>query len=145
MGSASKYCLVAGVDACRSGWMLVMVRYGEGYGLEDAGVASTFRAVIDRTSSCDAVAVDIPIGLSDRVVHGGRAADRMARQLLHTRLRSSVFPAPPRVVLKAGCWEEAVALAKSVSDTGKGITKQTFAITNKSREVDDDLEAVSST
>jgi len=84
----------------------------------------------------DVLAIDIPIGLPER---GPRACDREARAVLGAR-RSSVFPAPPRAVLGATSWQQACEIRNGLE--GKRISKQTWAIVPKIREVDDALRRV---
>jgi predicted RNase H-like nuclease len=82
------------------------------------------------------VAIDIPVGLLDAYEAGGRACDRAARKLLGRPRGSSVFPAPVRAVLAAAKWEEACILSRSSAPWGKALSKQTFGILDKIREVD---------
>jgi predicted RNase H-like nuclease len=85
--------LLAGVDGCRTGWVVVT----EG----GAAVVPTFAAVLALLPEDAIVAVDVPIGLADRYERGGRECDRQARATLGPRRSSSVFPAPPRSALGA--------------------------------------------
>jgi predicted RNase H-like nuclease len=78
---------VAGVDGCRGGWVVVTDA--------DAFVCPDFAAVLTELDADTVIAIDMPIGLLDEHVPGGRVADRAARELL-PRKRSSVFPAPAR-------------------------------------------------
>jgi predicted RNase H-like nuclease len=84
--------LVAGVDGCRAGWVVAH----DGH----AAVHTDFAGVLDALPDDTVVAVDMPIGLPDRHVPGGRAVDRAARAQLGPK-RSSVFSPPPRCVLGA--------------------------------------------
>jgi predicted RNase H-like nuclease len=79
----------------------------------------------------DVVTIDIPIGLSD---NGSRLADTEARRLLAPTRSSSVFPAPVRAALAASSWEEACNL--SAAACGKRLSKQSFEIVWRIREVD---------
>ena len=54
---------------------------------------------------------------------------------------SSVFPAPVRSVLAASSWEDACARSRASAPEAKAISKQTFHILQKIREVDDLLQA----
>jgi hypothetical protein len=54
---------------------------------------------------------------------------------------SSVFPAPVRPVLAASSWEDACARSRASAPKGKAISKQTFHILQKIKEVDDLLQA----
>jgi predicted RNase H-like nuclease len=87
------------------------------------------------------VAVDVPIGFLDRYEIGGRACDRAARKLLGKGRASSVFPAPVRPVLEASSWEEACVRSRGSASKGKSISKQTYEILPKIREVDGLLQS----
>jgi len=76
------------------------------------------------------VAVDIPIGLSEK---GPRQADHLARKALGSR-RSSVFPTPVRAVLGAKSWR--AACIRNARADGRRVSKQTFAILPKISEAD---------
>ncbi len=123
---------VAGADGCRGGWVYVIAR------IEPAAlrfgaisVAASFRALIEATNQCAAVAVDIPIGLSE---DGRREADFEARRRIGPR-RSSVFPAPARcLTTTAGDYDLLNALSKQVC--GRGISRQTYNILPKIVEAD---------
>ncbi len=117
-----------GVDGCKGGWFCIS--------LEPSGTIGWF--VLERLSELitmvnngDRIFVDIPIGLSDGPKE--RLCDREARCKLGPR-RSSVFPAPVRPVLKAGSYEEAKQVSLEVK--GKSLSKQSWAILPKIREVD---------
>jgi predicted RNase H-like nuclease len=53
---------------------------------------------------------------------------------------SSVFPAPVRSALTADSWADACALSRASALQGKAISKQTFAILPKIREIDNLLQ-----
>lgn len=123
--------LVAGVDGCRAGWICVVgeVR-SDGLNLEVLNLYSAFSQLIEATTVCRAVCVDMPIGLSH---NGRREADFEARRLIGPR-RSSVFPPPARAVLEAGGdYETLNALSKSIR---AGLSRQTYNIIPKMHEVD---------
>jgi predicted RNase H-like nuclease len=81
-----------------------------------------------------AIAIDIPIGLLDGYEIGGRVCDRAARKLLGRLRGSSVFPPPVRSALAAECYGDACAISRGCG--GKAISKQTFGILPKIREID---------
>ncbi|MBM3683591.1 MAG: DUF429 domain-containing protein [Actinobacteria bacterium] len=121
--------LVAGVDGCRGGWVVVTV----GCTPQDrvrpsVVVCATFAEVARRRFR--AIAVDMPIGLPTA---GARAADVATRAVLGPR-RSSVFPAPVRGVLDAVEYAEASARHRSID--GRGLTRQAWNLLPKIREVD---------
>ena len=132
---------VAGVDGCKAGWFIATTSvtmeneietYCE-FNLKNVSIASTFAEVLSKTSDCKLVCVDIPIGLSDG--DKPRECDGTARELLKGRRASSVFPSPIRPCLSAVDYETASKI--SFERTGKKLTKQTFALMKKIREVDD--------
>lgn len=79
------------------------------------------------------IAIDIPIGLWEK---GDRTCDKEARALLGWPRRCSVFPPPPRSALKAEDYNEARELSIKAT-SGKSLSKQSFAIAEKIRQVDE--------
>ena len=123
---------VAGVDGCRGGWIVAVLRAGR---LERFTFAPSFEAVLERHAGCARIGVDIPIGLPERVPVGGRACEQEARALLGPR-RSSVFPTPARAVLAAADYEAACELNRAHHERAKALSKQTWFIVDKIAEVD---------
>src|SRR5262245_22043392 len=117
--------MIAGVDGTRSGWVAVLC--------ED-DLSSPRAVCLDRLTDLPrrlrVVAVDIPIGLSEK---GPRQADHLARTALGPR-RSSVFPTPVRAVLGATSGKE--ACIRNERADGRRVSKQTFAILPKISEAD---------
>jgi predicted RNase H-like nuclease len=124
--------LVAGLDGCRIGWVMVTTT------LVPAGTPSEVRVITDlrevvaslNSGRLAAATIDIPMGLA---ADGPRAVDGLARRRLGAR-RSSVFSAPVRPVLAAATYEEACNISRSV--WGKGISRQLFGILPKIRVLD---------
>ena len=117
---------VAGVDGVPDGWVVCVVAPGPSVAWS---VVPDAAAVLDVTSGCAAVGVDIPLALpsgAERREAEIRAAARLGRA------RSSLFPTPPAEVLEARTYPEACAVARQV--TGKAISLQTFHIGPKIRE-----------
>ena len=85
-----------------------------------------------RTGREDRIFVDMPIGLPEP--GNSRPCDTEARKLLGSPRSSSVFPPPSRAVLRAGTYDEARRI--SLETTGKSLSKQTFALIARIREVD---------
>ena len=127
-----------GVDGCPGGWFCVGLDDDWNYGF---GVVVTFADLLDVVSNSDLVLIDIPIGLPEG--SGGRQADFVARSLLdHPHRKSSVFPTPTRqTVRQAGMRPSDYRAAVTVSrrTSGKGLSRQAFAISPKIAEVDDVL------
>jgi predicted RNase H-like nuclease len=126
---------VAGADSTPEGWSVVFHESGR----LRVEKAATLSDIVGFAAELDIVAVDIPIGLLDAYESGGRACDREARKLLGRR-RSSVFPAPVRPVLRASTYEDAYARSRTSSPNGMKISKQTYAIVSKIKQVDDLLQ-----
>jgi predicted RNase H-like nuclease len=123
-----------GVDGCRDGWVVVQ-RGGGGAGPRVAFVSRLGAVLADPDLA--AVGVDVPIGLVDAAVPGGRGCDRAARRLLGPLRASSVFSAPVRSVLTARDHAEAVRRSRASSPHGIGLSKQCLHIVGKIREVDE--------
>lgn len=83
------------------------------------------------TRRCAAVAVDIPIGLTEGPEP--RPPDIEARRVLGQRA-SSVFPAPVRPAMQARTYEKACTISLRVS--GRKMSKQSFALIDKIRQAD---------
>ena len=123
--------LVAGLDGCRNGWVLVTTA-ADGFGDTSVEVIAHLDEVIERLDSAHIVAagIDISIGLPAR---SPRPCDPEARRMIRPR-HNSVFPAPIRAVLNASSYEEACGISRTLD--GKGMSKQAFAILPKIKEVD---------
>lgn len=132
---------VAGVDGCKAGWFVAVVSVRKQdrthapyvFELKNLFVASTFAEALSKTIDCVLVCVDIPIGLSDG--DKPRACDIAARKILGGRRASSVFPALIRPCLSANEYASANVIARKVS--AKGLSKQSFFLLDKIRQVDD--------
>jgi predicted RNase H-like nuclease len=121
---------VAGVDGTPGGWAVIIKSPKKSVVKKFTSIADLFH----EDPKLRAVAIDIPIGLLDVYEPGGRTCDRVARSF-RTR-GSSVFPAPVRSALLAASWRQACANSRGAGPQAKGISKQTFAIFPKIREVD---------
>ncbi len=88
--------------------------------------------LVSSADDSDRIFVDIPIGLPNGPE--GRLCDREARKRLRGRRAATVFPAPVRAALAADTYDDANRISRE--ETGKGMTRQTFAILPRIREVD---------
>ena len=126
---------VAGVDGCPAGWIAVTRRA--------SGATLSVHAAFAEIVAGDAavIAIDMPIGLPDRIGHGGRGPERLVRPLLGER-QSSVFSVPSRAAVWAGdlaapdAYRAVCAAALATSDPPRRISKQCFHILAKIREID---------
>lgn len=123
---------VIGVDGCRGGWICIALR-----GADDPSpqwwVSAEFEEILARWPTADRVLVDIPVGLLDAGPER-RSPDVLARRALGGKRASSVFNAPIRPVLEAP--DYAAANARSRRLTGRGLSRQSWAIVPKIRQVD---------
>ncbi|MGF3024223.1 DUF429 domain-containing protein [Methylobacterium aquaticum] len=126
---------VAGVDGCPGGWVAV---FGPRDGRPDpirARVLPSLAAICDAPEAPAIVAVDIPIGLPDRVGPGGRTAEVLVRALLGPR-RASVFPTSARSVVYAPDYTAAIALSRRPETQPFAPSPPANAIFPRIREVD---------
>ncbi|MGQ4807550.1 hypothetical protein NKDENANG_00904 [Candidatus Entotheonellaceae bacterium PAL068K] len=121
------YAWVAGVDGCRAGWIVALVgQPAPQLRALQVQVCTRFDAVLSLVPAPLVIAIDIPIGLLDEPLLGGRTCDRQARRLLGRRA-SSVFSPPCRRILQATQYEQV---------RRHGMNRQAFGILPKVREVD---------
>jgi predicted RNase H-like nuclease len=116
-----------GVDGCSLGWVAIAIT-DEGF--SEARLLDDFDAVVHAFPDARVIGVDMPIGLTE---DANRAADRAARSFLKGNA-SSVFNAPVRSALEAVSYEDAKRISIQVS--GKALSKQSYALFGKIREVD---------
>ncbi len=117
--------IVAGADGCRTGWVVCR---RDASGVLEVTVAKT---LADACEGLSILAIDMPIGFVD-LPRPPRACETEARRRLPGKT-SSVFPTPCRPVLSCTTYDEANALSRSL---GAGLTRQTFHLFDKMREVD---------
>ena len=117
-----------GVDGCRTGWYAVRLD-GSGH---SAACHRTIDDLLAAQADADTIFIDIPIGLREEH-SGNRLCDAAARQALGRRA-STVFSAPSRATLLAGSYEAANRVNREL--TGRGLSRQSWAICPKILEVD---------
>jgi predicted RNase H-like nuclease len=137
-GAPARDVWLAGVDGCRAGWIVACTR-PTGADVQVC-VVPRFADVLALSEAPTVVAVDIPIGLPERVGYGGRAAENAVRPLLGAR-QSSVFSVPSRAALAARDYRAACGIALATSDPPRAVSKQLYMIAPKIREVDACLRA----
>jgi len=98
-------------------------------------MVADFAAVLAHPLSPSVIALDMPIGLPERIGPGGRGPERAVRPLLGAR-QSSVFAVPSRAAVMASDYGSACALAAATSDPPRKVAKQCFNLFPKIREVD---------
>ncbi len=118
-----------GIDGCRAGWVIAF-RDGREISLAIIAQLSDLNHLLHPNAS---VMIDMPIGLTDGP--SVRRCDALARERLRPYRSSSVFGVPARQVTRCTDYAQANALSRELS--GKGISKQTFYLFPKIRELDD--------
>lgn len=123
-----------GVDGCKGRCWLAVALWNDGrWG---ARVFEDLFSLWREYGSARLILVDIPIGLRD-----GSSLERLcdleARKLLGRR-GSTIFPAPCRPAIHAGSYEEASRINEEL--TGRRLSKQSWGIARKIREMDEFLE-----
>lgn len=118
-----------GIDGCRFGWFYVGLDENDKYSF---GVISDISEIKNEINRAEQVLIDIPIGLRETDTRE-RFCDLEARKILGPR-RSSVFPPPSRLTLVANNYSKASRI--NYQNTGRRLSKQSFAISKKIKEVD---------
>lgn len=121
-----------GIDGCKAGWLFVAL---DGDDLFEVGILGRFELVTQYVGPATLILVDIPIGLLSSGLQE-RRCDTEARRLIKPR-GSSVFPAPARSAIYKSCYEE--GSKENYRCLGKRLSKQSWAISPKIREVDEFL------
>src|SRR5579875_301113 len=127
---------IARVDGCKNGWIAVPAE-PETLAKAQAKIFKSFAELISQLSPRTLIAIDIPIGLPERAIGGGREPDWVARAFLGPR-RVSLFPVPSRRVVDAHeqGYEKVCKIAEDTSDPPKKPSQQVFNIFPRIREVD---------
>ena len=121
---------IAGIDGSKGGWVCVS-GYENNFRELKFEKLEKFHDI--KLKDFNLVLVDIPIGLDIDLKKGGRIVDKLARKELLNN-KSSIFNAPSRLVLDAKNYEEANKINKS---KGMGLSKQSWNLVKKIKEVDD--------
>lgn len=119
-----------GVDGCKAGWFAVSIH---DYDKWELRIYKSIKDLCREYAASDTILVDIPIGLKD-IGMRERLCDLTARKMLGPGRGSSVFPVPCREAVHTVTYHEANKINKQV--LGRGLSKQTWGIVPKIREVD---------
>jgi predicted RNase H-like nuclease len=124
---------LAGVDGCPAGWIAAFLR--PRIDAVIVRVVPSFAHVVHAPERPAIIAVDVPIGLPERIGVGGRGPEAAVRPLLGAR-QSSVFSVPSRAAIYAESFGEACRIAVATSEPPRKVSKQLFMIAPKIRELD---------
>lgn len=120
--------IYAGIDGCKSGWVLML---HSDKGLYFGGVFRTLTELYLEIPIIDRTFIDMPMGLSS--AGHLRTLESLIRRELKGR-SSTVFNAPTREAIYAATYEEASQINERIE--GKKLSKQTYNIMEKIRELD---------
>lgn len=120
--------VTAGIDGCKSGW--IMVKHSDDN--YQFGVYNNIRQLFAENPDIDRSLIDIPIGLSGQSFN--RTIDASLKKALGVR-HSTVFVPPCREAAYLTDYE--AAKAKNIALTGKSLSIQAFHISRKIKEVDE--------
>lgn len=123
-----------GVDGCRGGWIAAAQPSAGRLVYE---VFPAFESVLARHSHA-LILVDVPIGLRDSGPDE-RRCDLEARRVLEKGRGSSVFPAPVKDALYVAGHGAASELNREKTEGRRGLSRQSWAIGPKIREVNECL------
>ena len=124
-----------GVDGCKAGWFAVCITRD---GVWSHDVFDSAASLFARHRTASRILIDTQIGLVDESTEG-RRCESEGRKLLGPARRSSIFVAPSRRALSAKTYPEASGINQRA--TGRKLSKQTWWIMPKIREVDDLLRS----
>jgi len=125
---------IAGLDGCRGAWAGALMDCDDPERFR-CGLFDSVAALLDGPEVPRIAGIDVPIGLPERILGGGRGADRAARARLGPA-RASVFPMPPRAAVYAPDYETAKALSRAGSEPPFAPSIQGWNIFRYVREVD---------
>lgn len=137
--------VLAGVDGCKGGWVAA-VRAAPSEPIR-LSVHAAFADLVETLGPTATIAVDMPIGLPERIDGSGRVAERAVRGLLRGR-QSSVFSIPGRAVVESippmfhdelhrrESHRAASDLARTLSTPPRGVSIQGYMLFRKILEID---------
>ena len=124
--------LAAGIDVAPGAWVMAIIGPDRDHPSELLAAEHVAELIdVCRTRGVAAVGIDIPIGFA---TNGDRASDRLARKRVGGR-HSSVFTTPAYAVLSSPEGDYLAASALNEQEAGRRITKQSFNLLSRSREV----------
>lgn len=123
---------LVGIDGCKAGWIAAVDRPAGGITIQ---VERSLEALIESCPDDALFAIDMPIGLPERIVQLGRSPEAAARACLGQR-RGSIFFIPSRQAVYATDYDEAKRIARMTSQPPRMPAIQAFHIFPRIRELD---------
>ena len=119
-----------GADVSKGRWLAVKLSEDPSWEIHLFG---TISEIWDSYYAAKLILIDVPIGLRE-IGSEERLCDKEARRLLGWPRRSSVFRVPCRAALEASNYDNAKRI--NMDKTGKSLSKQSWGIMPKIRDVD---------
>lgn len=129
--------MIASADGCRAGWVVAMTARWPARNTPRLELCAGLADLLRLTHGCQAVVVDIPLGLPQDGQR--REGDALAKKLLG-RNHPRVFFTPPRSLLDSSDYQEFNREHRR-QFAGKGISQQAFCLLPKLREADQAMTA----
>ena len=129
--------MIVGIDGCPSGWICALGTIKE---KQIAQIEMQFVLHPDeiwKKYAVQKMCIDMPIGLPSVSKKGGRAIDTTARKILGKSGASRVFSPPIRQILYCTDYQEALQISKKTPPDGVGLSKQSFYLLPKIRQIDE--------
>lgn len=130
---------IVGVDGCKAGWIAASCDVSI-TAVPILRVERSWAELVGGLPPDSVIAVDMPIGLPERIEGSGRGPEQAVRQLLGDR-QSSVFAIPSRAAVHASGYREACSVALATSAPPRKVSQQGFHLFPKIREIDSFLRA----
>lgn len=118
------------IDGCQKGWISISINSQMKWEIE---TFSSINKLWNKYFNAKLILINIPIGLRDKG-ETPRLCDIAARKLLTRKRSSRIFLPPCRSVLSIDSYSLANEINRKL--TGKGLSKQTWNITCKIKDVD---------
>lgn len=132
--------MIVGIDGCPSGWICALGT------IEDNQIVKIKMQFVLHPNEIwqqyvvQKMCIDMPIGLPKYSKKGGRSIDIQARKILGKSGSSRVFSPPIRQILYCTDYQEALQKSKKTPPDGVGLSKQSFYLLPKIRQIDEWLK-----
>jgi predicted RNase H-like nuclease len=120
-----------GIDGCKGGYVAVNITDDD----LDVNIFKSIDEICSKYEKSDSLIIDMPIGLPEN--KEDIRPDSPARKVLSSRA-SCIFNTPSRQAIYEKEYSDANETNRDI--LGKGLSKQSFAISNKIRDIDEFLE-----
>lgn len=102
-GPELPYKLIAGVEPCPGGWLVVSARLiGTNAQPQEPEVYATFADILDYRPSFEVIAIHCHLSFPEEDTKGGRTCDKLARQLIGWPRSGAIGSPPSRHYLRTG-------------------------------------------